>query len=110
VRLLTPILTALLVLGALPASASQASGPAIALVRPPVKSRWDADRKNPYSRLFKPGEVQVPLRQPAPAKPEVKCGMTVVPVDPSGYPGIVVPQEPRSTKFTIRAIDPTICR
>jgi len=114
-RLQTPALVVLIALTALPvaASASQANGSAGALVRPAQKSSRDADRKNPYSKLFKPAPYSPPLVAPAaatPAEPEIKCGMTMIPVDPSGYPGIVMPQESRSTKYSIRAIDPPLCR
>lgn len=113
-RLPTPILIALLVLSALPVtmSASHAFGSAPALVRPTAKSSWNAGRKNPYSRLFKPPTsptVVTPAR-PAAGKPEVKCGMTLMPIDPTIGPRMVIPPQPSSTKFTIRAIDPPTCR
>lgn len=114
-RLLTSILTTLIVLGSLPASASQPDASANALVPPAAAGRWTADKKNPYSRLFKssrPQSTQAPQPEPSGAtgKPEIKCGMTMIPVDPKGFPGIVLPPESRSTKFTIRAIDPALCK
>lgn len=115
-RLPTPMLIVLLGLMALPVtmSASQGGGPASALVRPAVKFGWDVDRKNPYSRLFKtpasPTAAVVTPARPAAGKPEVKCGMTLIPIDPALDPRMVVPPLPSSTKFTIRAIDPTTCR
>lgn len=114
-RLPTPILIGMLVVTGLPVSvsASQASGSASALVRPPAKPGWDADRKNPYSRLFKPPTLPTAVvapPQPAAGKPEVKCGMTLIPLDPAIDPRMVVPPQPSSTKFTIRAIDPPTCR
>jgi len=115
-RLPKPILIALLVLTALPVtmSAAQGSGTAGALGRPPAKSGWGADRKNPYSRLFTstiaPTAAAATQAQPAVGKPEVKCGMTMIPIEPSIDPRMVVPPLPSSTRFTIRAIDPPTCR
>jgi hypothetical protein len=114
-RLPTPILTAVLVLTALPMtiSASQ-SGTAAALVKPAAVSKWTPDKKNPYGKLFTP-EHQ-PSIQTAPTlpagvagKPEIKCGMTMIPADPSIDPRIAI-SPPDGTRFTIRAIEPPICR
>jgi hypothetical protein len=110
-RLQTPVLSALIALAVLPvgASASQAIGAGGAVVRPAPKSSWDADRKNPYSKLFKP--VLLPVAPaPSAAGPEIKCGMTIIPVDPSIDPRMVMPPLPSTTKYAIRAIDPPLCR
>jgi len=112
-RLQTPVLSALIALAVLPvgASASQAVGAGGAVVRPAPKSSWDGDRKNPYSKLFKPVPSSPPVTQsPAAAGPEIKCGMTVIPVDPSIDPRMVIPPLPSTTKYTIRAIEPPLCR
>ena len=118
-RLQTAILAALLACSALPVtlSAAQASGSTTALVQPAPAANWTPDKKNPYSRLFQPSPTIQPSRQPATAlppgvagKPEIKCGMTVIPADPSIDPQIAISRPPDGTRFTIRAIDPPICR
>ena len=109
----TLMLTVLLVLVAVPVTmtASQAGGPAGALVRPVPKSGWDADKKTPYSRLFNPAHqpfAQTPAT-PSPAvagQAEAKCGMTLIPADPSLDPLIAISRPPAGTTFTIRALPP----
>lgn len=111
-RVLTLMLTGLLVLAVLPATthASQGSGSAAALVRPAPKSAWTPDRKNPYSRLFVGARQLSTPAAPVAGKPEIKCGMTVIPADPSIDPRIAISPQTDGTRFTIRAIDPPICR
>jgi hypothetical protein len=43
-------------------------------------------------------------------KPTVVCGMTLIPADPNVDPGIrrEVPED--GSRFSIRSVDPTICR
>jgi len=112
----TLTLTAALVLTALPLtiSASQSGGTAAALVKPATTSKWTPAKKNPYSKLFTP--ARQPSIQAAPAlpagvagKPEIKCGMMMIPADPTIDPLIAV-RPPDGTRFTIRAIEPPICR
>ena len=43
-------------------------------------------------------------------KPEIKCGMTMIPADPNIDPQIAISRLPDGTRFTIRAIEPPICR
>lgn len=49
------------------------------------------------------------LSVPWPA-PTVKCGMTMIPGDPKIDPGILKPQVRGSARFTIRAVEPALCR
>jgi hypothetical protein len=76
----------------------------------------ESKRSNPYSGLFKPNgrERAAAAIPPAPpgvdTAPRVVCGMTVVPVDPSLDRGIAVSPSDRSTRFTIRGVEPPICR
>jgi hypothetical protein len=117
-RLQTPMLTALLTLSALPVtmSASQSSGPATTLVRPSPTPTWAPDKKNPYSKLFTPTRQVVVQALPATlppgiaGKPEIKCGMTMIPADPNIDPRMAVSPPADGTSFTIRAIEPPICR
>jgi hypothetical protein len=44
------------------------------------------------------------------AKPKVLCGMTVIPADPSIDPKFTIAPPDRQTKYTIRAIEPPICK
>lgn len=73
-----------------------------------------SQRANPFRRLF-----QVPSPQPAPSaqaaapradEPRVVCGMTMIPADPNVDPGIAVRPSADGTRFTIRAVEPPICR
>src|SRR5262245_2339775 len=49
------------------------------------------------------------LTSPAP-KPAVVCGMTLIPGDPNVDPGIRYEVPEDSPRFSIRSVDPTICR
>jgi len=112
------ILVALLTLAVLPVTmhASQASRSASALVKPASTAKWTPDKKNPYSKLFTPARQAARQTAPAPpaagvaGKPEVKCGMTMIPADPSIDPLIAISRPPDGTRFTIRVIEPSICR
>jgi hypothetical protein len=78
----------------------------------PDRGRWVHDRSNPYSRLFQsPAPIlvrQAPKREtPAPL---VKCGMTMIPGDPSIDPHFVKPVPRDSTRFPMRVVEPAICR
>jgi hypothetical protein len=54
------------------------------------------------ARRFQPSEAS--------ANPAVVCGLTVIPADPKHDPAMrrVVPQS--GTAFTMRAVEPSICR
>lgn len=79
---------------------------------PPAPTR----RVDPYKKLFQ----QPPLDQTARAQrradtaastaPRVVCGMTVIPMDPSIDPKMIIPRPPGDTRYTIRAIPPPICK
>lgn len=76
------------------------------------RAGWVADRANPYRRLFEPTatpptEIGTIAATP---KPTIKCGMTLIPVDPKIDPRMAKPQADGSTRFTIRAVEPPICR
>lgn len=88
-------------------SARAASTPRFGVLRP--------SPANPYRQLFTP---QLPKTIPSPltsprkpdAKPNVVCGMTVVPADPSIDPKMgVTPQRDANLSYTIRAIAPPQC-
>jgi len=110
--MLTAVLVLATALGA--TSAAQSSGSPTSLVKPAATSKWTPDKKNPYSKLFTP--ARQPSIQAASAlptgvagKPEIKCGMTMIPADPSIDPLIAI-SPPNGTRFTIRAIEPSVCR
>lgn len=73
-------------------------------------------RANPYSRLFpvpgaEPGGRPTPTERRAPTpEPKVVCGMTLIPANPQIDPGIAVAPPRNSPRFTIRAIEPSVCR
>jgi len=79
---------------------------------------WQPHKSNPYSGLFQPAPLVKPTErtqatQPlTPAKPKVVCGTTVMTADPSIDPKFkfMIPGPDRPTRFTIRAIDPAICK
>lgn len=81
--------------------------------QPPRQTGRVADRANPYRRLFEPvakPSARVPAPERAP-KPTIKCGMMLIPADHSVDPGMIVkPLLPDSTRFTIRAIAPPVCK
>lgn len=82
---------------------------------PTAQSGWQR-KSNPYSGLFqpftpvKPNERTQATPPSTPAKPRVVCGMTVIPADPSIDPKFTIPPPDRSTKFTMRLIEPPICK
>jgi hypothetical protein len=73
---------------------------------------------SPYAKLFEVGRPLTRGTAPAvpaeeverPARPQVVCGMVIVPADPSLDPRMRVtpPQDP-SVEYTIRAFEPPIC-
>jgi hypothetical protein len=87
----------------------------VASSAPAAQSAWQR-RSNPYSSLFqpaplvKPGEHTQAMPPPPPAKPKVVCGMTVIPADPRIDPKFTIAPPDRQTKYTIRAIEPPICK
>ncbi len=82
---------------------------------PAAQSGWQR-KSNPYSGLFQPAPLVKPSErsqaaQPStPATPKVVCGMTVFPADPSIDPKFTITPPDRKTKYTMRAIDPAICK
>lgn len=91
------------------------AGTVFASAKPVTQSGWQR-KSNPYSGLFQPAPLVRPSErsqatQPStPATPKVVCGMTVFPADPSIDPKFAVTPPDRATKYTMRAIDPTICK
>jgi hypothetical protein len=75
-------------------------------------------RSNPYATLFQPRTTPSPrfdTRTPpggttARQGPRMVCGMTIITADPGIDPGISAPAPPTTTRFTIRAVEPPICR
>ena len=110
--MLTAVLVLATALGA--TSAAQSSRSPTSLVKPAATSKWTPD-KNPYSKLFTTARqlaiqaAQVPPAAGVAGKPEIKCGMTMIPADPGIDPLIAI-SPPNGTRFTIRAIEPPICR
>lgn len=81
-------------------------------------------RASPYARLFLlPGAEPVaqpdrtprripraPVSAPSQPTPKVVCGMTLIPGDPQVDPGIAMTRPQDGPRFTIRAVEPTVCR
>ena len=73
-------------------------------------------RQNPYSRLFQAREllkqaIEEKRQQPGVPKSRVVCGMTVIEANPSSDPrmAVEVPKD-NKTRYTIRAVEPPICK
>lgn len=65
---------------------------------------------SPYKELFEPRQSVQPIEAPV-AKPKVVCGMTIIPADPAIDPKMAIaPKRDSNLKYTIRAIEPPICR
>lgn len=83
---------------------------------PVAQSGWQPHKSNPYSGLFQPAPLVKPTERahvsqpPTLAKPKVVCGMTIIPADPSLDPKFARTPPDRSTNFTMRVIEPTICK
>lgn len=67
-------------------------------------------RKDSFKKLFNVAPAGRSSQPESRTKPKVVCGMTVIPVDPSIDPRIRVDVAKAETKFTIRAVQPPICR
>jgi hypothetical protein len=107
------VIAAVLLTGVIPASADQR------VPDPSLSARLGALRAaqgpSPYSKLF---EVRSALKQagqdaqksPAPRR-RVVCGMTVIEVGPELDPKMAVaaPSDDK-TRYTIRAVDPPVCK
>ena len=112
--MLTAVLVLATSLGA--TSAAQSSGSPTSLVKTAATSKWTPDKKNPYSNLFTTARqlasqaARVPPAAGVAGKPEIKCGMTMIPADPNIDPKIAISRLPDGTRFTIRAIEPSVCR
>ena len=66
---------------------------------------------DPYRKLFEP---QKAMPQPAAvnqaaARPNVVCGMMIMPADPKHDPAMVLPPKADGVDYKIRALDPPIC-
>jgi hypothetical protein len=51
-----------------------------------------------------------PSAEPAPARPSVVCGMTVIPADPKIDPKIRVAPPNNGVKYTLKVVEPTVCK
>lgn len=107
-----PIFTAVLALLLLPETTSASQGGTAALVRPVEKSQWTPGKKDPYNKLFAPPRPSSTQAAPSGStgKPEIKCGMTVIQADPSIDPRMAITPPSDGITFSIRAIEPTLCR
>ena len=95
------ITAALLVLacGAHPALAQQKPG-------------WQR-QPTPFRGLFQTEDLKAAAKKsqepPAPQRPRVVCGMTVIAADPNIDPKMRIEPKPGHTRYTIRAIAPPVC-
>lgn len=67
-------------------------------------------RKDPFKKLFNVGPIRPSSQPESRTKPKVICGMTIIPVDPNVDPRIRLDVPKTETKFTIRAVQPPICK
>ena len=82
---------------------------------PVAQSGWQPHKSNPYGGLFQPAPLVKPAErseaaQPSAAKPKVVCGLTMHPADPSNDPKFAITPPDRATKYTMRLIDPAVCK
>ena len=89
---------------------------ALVLAQPAAAQTFKLDpdlfgQKNP---IPKPPKVDWNWRpsagQAQPPKPSVVCGMTVMPADPKIDPKMAVKPQDTRTKYTLKVIEPTICK
>lgn len=70
--------------------------------------------KDPYGDLFRAlvdrSRALQAERARSAAAPKVVCGMVLIPADGSVDPGIRVSPPPSSVRYTMRAIEPSMCR
>jgi hypothetical protein len=83
--------------------------------QPAPRTQANASRSNPYSRLFQTTRPTTPVvtatvGSPTQAPPQIKCGMTVIQGDANIDPGIHAPARTDATRYTIRVVEPTVCR
>jgi hypothetical protein len=86
----------------------------------PIAAQQTANGLAPRANLLRPSSKRVaPPRYlfPTPhsqaqaaAKPTVVCGMTLIPGDPKVDPGIRRELPEGGPKFSIRSVDPKVCR
>ena len=90
------------------------------LVSPPPAAAQAAAEWKPSVKLFvqKPAPKapsidwnrRTSLEQALAAAPSVVCGMTLIPADPKIDPKIRVPSQDGRVRYTIRSVEPTICK
>jgi len=88
------------------------------LPQPPAAPRVQPSQLQPFLLPRQPQQPQplfpappAPNQLATPAKPRVVCGMTLIPAVPAIDPKIAKPgtEKRNDTKFTIRAIQPSMC-
>ena len=80
---------------------------------PRTDARFGTQRpaSNPYKKLFEPQKSLAPSianQQPA-AKPQVVCGMKIIPADPAIDPKMLVKPQADGIDYKLRTVDPPIC-
>lgn len=71
-----------------------------------------ATRPNPFAGLFTVPPVEPAASSPGdtPLEPKVVCGTTLIPADPQVDPRFAAPRPQDAPRYTIRAIEPPLCR
>lgn len=76
--------------------------------------RFDPDLFGQKKPAPKPPKIDWNMRpSPEPAqapRPAVICGMTVIPADPKLDPKIALKPRDNGTKYTLKVVEPTVCR
>ena len=69
-------------------------------------------RADPYKKLFQPPPLEQMARaqRPTSSAPRIVCGMIVIPTDPNIDPKIFIERKPDDTRYTIRSIEPPVCK
>jgi hypothetical protein len=105
---MTKTILLIMVLVAAPAFADQSS-PA-----PNRSARFGSQRphSDPYKTLFEPRTTfgqRAPEHNVSEAKPQVVCGMRLIPGDASIDPKMAIPRPSNGIDYKLRTIDPPIC-
>jgi hypothetical protein len=74
---------------------------------PAAQRGWNP---SPYRKLFTPALPAPSTAETRAAKPVVKCGMSLIPADPSIDPTFIVPRPDDGVRYSIRSIEPPICK
>ena len=92
------------------------TGVLLLLVGNVVPAFAQSSRANPYQQLFQTRDLKAVARMqqrneaPRPSAPRVVCGMTIIPADPKIDPKMAIGRPRDDVRYTMRSIEPSICK